>query len=133
MADHFGTLVDSNVLLDIFTQDKIWAAWSATALAKATEAGPRFLNGIVDAEISIRFGRIEDLDEALPAPDCRRSCDLRRFGSRHLTEYRPPDPQPARSSLRQPRCCLLRERARQQSRSASRAELPGGHFTEIGT
>ena len=68
-----GTLVDSNVLLDILTEDTAWLEWSLTALAAAAEAGPLFINPIVYAEVSVRFSRIEDLDEALPPESFRRS------------------------------------------------------------
>ena len=45
MAD--GTLVDSNVLLDIMTEDPVWENWSTNALASAAEAGPVYINPIV--------------------------------------------------------------------------------------
>lgn len=67
-----GTLVDSNVLLDILTEDPTWSSWSAEALATAAEAGPLFINPIIYGEVSVRFSRIEDLDEALPANDFAR-------------------------------------------------------------
>lgn len=65
-SSHGGTLVDSNVLLDIFTEDRAWLAWSQAALAAAFDAGPVLINPIVYTEISVRFDRIEDLEEALP-------------------------------------------------------------------
>jgi predicted nucleic acid-binding protein len=61
-----ATLVDANVLLDILTEDERWIAWSSDALAAAADEGALVINPIVYAEVSIRFGRIEDLDEALP-------------------------------------------------------------------
>lgn len=61
-----GTLVDSNVLLDIFTDDPKWAEWSAERLADAFDRGPTLINPIVYAEVSVGFERIEDLEEALP-------------------------------------------------------------------
>lgn len=67
-----GTLVDSNVLLDIFTEDEAWMAWSAEALSDAAESGPLYLNPIVYAEVSIRFSTVEALEEALPPRDFRR-------------------------------------------------------------
>lgn len=67
-----GTLVDSNVLLDVLTDDDQWSNWSFAALARAAEAGPLNINQIIYAEVSIRFERIEDLEEALPAGDFRR-------------------------------------------------------------
>ena len=60
------TLVDSNVLLDIFTDDPTWAPWSTTALARALDEGTVVINPVVYAEVSVGFDRIEDLDELLP-------------------------------------------------------------------
>ena len=68
-----GTLVDSNVLLDVLTEDDTWLPWSSQALAVAAEAGPLWINPIIYAEVSIRFSRIEDLEEALPRQDYRRA------------------------------------------------------------
>jgi len=62
------TLVDSNVLLDIATEDLVWYAWSADALANAANEGPLVINAIIYAEVSIGFSAIEELDDALP-PD----------------------------------------------------------------
>jgi len=70
MAD--GTLVDSNVLLDIMTEDPVWENWSTNALASAAEAGPVYINPIVYSEVSIRFSTVEALDAALPPQDYRR-------------------------------------------------------------
>lgn len=67
-----GTLVDSNVLLDILTEDPVWEDWSTNALADATEAGPLYINPIVYSEVSIRFTTIEALEDALPSQDYRR-------------------------------------------------------------
>jgi predicted nucleic acid-binding protein len=61
-----GVLVDSSVLLDVFTEDRTWMAWSASALAAAADASRLVINAVVFAEVSIRFSRIEDLDEKLP-------------------------------------------------------------------
>lgn len=68
-----ATLVDSNVLLDLMTDDPQWSAWSATALETAANTGPVVINPIVYAEVSVRFSRIEDLDDALPAEDFVRA------------------------------------------------------------
>ncbi|MGH9166193.1 MAG: type II toxin-antitoxin system VapC family toxin [Acidimicrobiales bacterium] len=68
-----GTLVDSNVLLDIFTEDARWLGWSLDALAIAAEAGPLYINPIIFAEVSVRFSRIEDLEDAMPADEFRRA------------------------------------------------------------
>ncbi|MFZ1491220.1 MAG: type II toxin-antitoxin system VapC family toxin [Ilumatobacteraceae bacterium] len=68
-----GTLVDSNVLLDIFTEDPAWVDWSSRSLSAAAESGPLFVNPIVYAEVSVRFSRVEDLEDALPASEFRRA------------------------------------------------------------
>ncbi|MGF1648405.1 MAG: type II toxin-antitoxin system VapC family toxin [Kineosporiaceae bacterium] len=68
-----GTLVDSNVLLDILTDDSRWSSWSSDALAAAADDGPLWINPVVYAEASTRFSRIEDLESALPARDFRRA------------------------------------------------------------
>ena len=68
----FGTLVDSNVLLDVITEDESWFEWSSSALARAADDGPLFINPIIYAEVSVRFTRIEDLEDALPPSDYGR-------------------------------------------------------------
>ena len=67
-----GTLVDSNVLLDIMTEDPVWQEWSITALSEAAETGPLYINPVIYSEVSIRFSTIEALEEALPHQDYRR-------------------------------------------------------------
>ncbi len=67
-----GTLVDANILLDILTDDATWRSWSASALESAAEAGPLYINPIIYAEVSVRFSRVEDVDDALPTADFRR-------------------------------------------------------------
>lgn len=59
--------VDSNLLLDVFTEDPAWLDWSSRSLSAAAESGPLFVNPIVYAEVSVRFSRVEDLEDALPA------------------------------------------------------------------
>jgi len=67
-----GTLVDSNVLLDVLTEDEVWFEWSSGELARAAYEGPMFINAVIYAEVSVRFSRIEDLDDALPGADYER-------------------------------------------------------------
>jgi predicted nucleic acid-binding protein len=58
-------LVDSNVLLDVLTEDPNWFSWSAQALARCAEEAALAINPIIYAEVSVRFKRIENLEEAL--------------------------------------------------------------------
>lgn len=68
MSDRPGTgvLVDSNVLLDLFTDDATWAAWSQARLAEAFDAGQVVINAIVYGEISVAFTHVETLEASLP-------------------------------------------------------------------
>lgn len=61
-----AVLVDSNVLLDVLTEDPHWFSWSAGALARCADERALAINPIIYAEVSIGFDRIEDLEEALP-------------------------------------------------------------------
>jgi len=69
MAD---VLVDSNVLLDVFTDDPRWYRRSAALLADVASRHELIVNPIVYAEISVGFERIEDLDAVLPGEAFRR-------------------------------------------------------------
>lgn len=59
------TLVDTNVLLDLVTDHPEWSDWSLARLEEAALAGPILINGVIYAETSIRYSRIEDLDAML--------------------------------------------------------------------
>ena len=59
------TLVDTNVLLDVITQDPTWQSWSEEALRVAAEHSTLAINAIIFAEVSMKFDRIEDADAAL--------------------------------------------------------------------
>jgi predicted nucleic acid-binding protein len=65
-------LVDSNVILDIATEDEQWMEWSADALARYGESSVLVINPLIYAEVSAGFDRIEALDDALPAEYFRR-------------------------------------------------------------
>ena len=65
-------LVDSNVILDILTEDPHWCAWSATQIENLGDTHSLAINPIIYAEISIRFSRIEDLDDALSTANFTR-------------------------------------------------------------
>ena len=56
------TLVDTNILLDLVTNDIQWADWSIGQLDAAALRGSIVINDIVYAELSVRFATIETLD-----------------------------------------------------------------------
>lgn len=62
-----GTVVDSSVLLDIFTDDPNWLDWSKAQLICAAQRGATIVNAVVLAEVAPRFSRIEALLAALPS------------------------------------------------------------------
>ncbi len=67
-----GVLIDSNVILDIVTEDPRWGEWSSSMLASCAETGMLVINPIIYAEVSVGFERIEDLEDILPTDSFRR-------------------------------------------------------------
>lgn len=61
------TFVDSSVLLDLYTEDERWLAWSQDQLTQAARRGAIVLNAVVLAEIAPCFPRVEELHAALPS------------------------------------------------------------------
>jgi predicted nucleic acid-binding protein len=59
------TLVDTNILLDIATNDPAWADWSLNQLDVAAMRGRVAINAVVYAELSVGYDRIETLDRLL--------------------------------------------------------------------
>ena len=57
------TLIDTNVLLDLVTDDPNWADWSVAQLEAASLNGPLFINDVVYAELAVRYDRVEPLEE----------------------------------------------------------------------
>ncbi len=62
-----GVIVDSNIILDLVTDDPKWADWSESILDKLTDSSRLFINFVIYSEISIAFERIEDLEATLNA------------------------------------------------------------------
>lgn len=65
-------LVDSNVLLDLVTDDPTWGAWSADTLGRCAETAMLVIDPLIYAEVSVGFQRIEELEEVLDADFFRR-------------------------------------------------------------
>ena len=62
-----GVLVDSNILLDVASNDTIWGRWSEDTLDKIAEYSILIINPIIYAEVSVCYSTIEALDAAFPA------------------------------------------------------------------
>jgi predicted nucleic acid-binding protein len=66
------TLVDSNILLDVATNDPAWSEWSAQALEAAANESPLAINALIYAEVSIGYGKVEELEQAIPSTTFKR-------------------------------------------------------------
>lgn len=58
-------LVDTNVLLDVVTDDATWRLWSEQAICDALHAGTIGINPIIYAETSVAFADTDTLDSHL--------------------------------------------------------------------
>jgi predicted nucleic acid-binding protein len=59
------TLVDTNVLLDVFTEDPKWLGWSLSRLEQAAFKGSLLINDVIYAETSTRYASIENFEAVL--------------------------------------------------------------------
>ncbi len=60
-----GILIDSCILLDLFTNDPQWADWSENVLDTYSQTNTLYINSIVYIEVSIGFNKIEELEQAI--------------------------------------------------------------------
>jgi len=60
-------LVDTNVLIDVLENDPDWADWSVARLRAQAQIHRLVINPVIYAEVSLAFGTVEALDEALAA------------------------------------------------------------------
>ena len=60
-----GIFVDSCILLDLFTDDPVWADWSENILDKCHQTNTLLINSIIYTEVSIGFNKIEELEKAI--------------------------------------------------------------------
>jgi len=65
-------IVDSNVRLDVVTDDPTWGSWSSQSLERAADEAILLINALIYAEVSVSFDSIEALEEALPPHLYRR-------------------------------------------------------------
>jgi predicted nucleic acid-binding protein len=63
-----AVMIDSCVLLDLFTEDETWYEWSSAVFAEQADQGMLVVNPAIYAEVSVRFERIEELESIL-TPD----------------------------------------------------------------
>lgn len=65
-------LVDSNVIIDVLTDDPVWSDWSRKALRAAGDDGELAINPIIYAEIASGFATATELDGQVEASLFRR-------------------------------------------------------------
>lgn len=107
-------LVDSNVLLDLFTEDSEWEDWSGSMLSELSRSSHLVINPIIYSEVSAHFDSIEDLDDALPPTWIRR------------------DPLPWESAFLAGRCFLIYRRHGGTRRSPLPDFYIGAHASVAG-
>ena len=66
-----STLVDSNVLIDLFDETSEWREWSDAMITACGNRGTLVINPIVYAEVAAGFVDLDELDAAL-SPDFLR-------------------------------------------------------------
>jgi len=67
-----STLVDSNVLIDVFDENSEWRDWSGARLTRAADRGALVIKPIIFAEVSAGFDSLDDVEAALPPSFVRR-------------------------------------------------------------
>jgi predicted nucleic acid-binding protein len=67
-----STLVDSNVLIDLFDEDSEGREWSDAMLTRCAARGPLVVNPIVFAEVAAGFDSLDDAEAAIPEAYVRR-------------------------------------------------------------
>ncbi len=55
-------MIDSNVVLDIVTEDPIWFQWSSETLAFYADTHDLIVNPIVYAEVSVGYEKMEEVE-----------------------------------------------------------------------
>ena len=58
-------IVDANVLIDVATDDPVWADWSQGRLDLAADEDQIAINEVVYAELSVRYSRMAEIDAML--------------------------------------------------------------------
>lgn len=59
------TLVDTNILLDVLTNDRTWAEWSIVSLRVRLAEGPLLINEIIYAELAGHVRAEAELDASV--------------------------------------------------------------------
>jgi predicted nucleic acid-binding protein len=86
-----SVMIDSNVLLDLVTEDRAWLTWSEAAVMDAAKTSRLVINAVIFAEVSIGYARIEDMEAALPTNLIEREalpCEAAFLAGKAFAAYR---------------------------------------------
>lgn len=86
-----STLVDSNVLLDLFDEASEWREWSDATLTRTAARSRLVINPIIFAEICAGFDTLDDVEDALPPAYVRREAlpwEAAFLAGRAFVQYR---------------------------------------------
>lgn len=61
-----STLIDSNVLIDIFDADTVWFEWSNRRLHEARLEGALIVNAVIASEVAMSFSQDAAFEKAIP-------------------------------------------------------------------
>jgi predicted nucleic acid-binding protein len=67
-----STLIDSNVLIDLFDEESEWREWSDAMVHAAGKRGDVVINPLIFAEVSAGYDSFEEVDALLSAPFFKR-------------------------------------------------------------
>ena len=84
-------LVDSNILIDIFSHDKQWMSWSKESLAACSARDQIAVNQIVVAEVAPQFSRLQDFLDWIATFDLAAKdfdCEVAYDAGAAFNEYR---------------------------------------------
>jgi hypothetical protein len=84
-----AVLIDSNILLDVMTEDPSWFSWSAESLERAANSFRLVINPIIYAEVSIRYSKIEELNAPRLARPLGRQVRPYELPERSVRKTRP--------------------------------------------
>lgn len=65
-------LVDTNVLIDLLTDDPDWAAWSTDAFSACSDHARLVIDTPVYAELAVRYDSVETLEQMIDAAGLER-------------------------------------------------------------
>lgn len=61
-----STLIDSNVLIDIFDEDAAWFEWSSRRLHEARLEGALVVNAVIASEVAMSFSQETVFEKTMP-------------------------------------------------------------------